>query len=211
MNKKNVFVFNGPPRSGKDSLVNTIAKYEDYDVTSFKHILYFCTFDWLKIHAKLPMHERTFEDFMETYDHRTSQVINNESVHEWYKDYPLYETCDGKLTLSKRQALIHVSENVYKPRYGKSYFGEETNRTISKSSKDTVLISDGGFYDEFKAIAQHNVTIFRIHRNGCNFDNDSRNYISDKDAKALDINVVDIYNNDTLLSCVCDIMSYIKN
>lgn len=209
MNKKNVFVFNGPPRSGKDSLVEIITRTEDFDVTSFKHILYFCTFDWLRIHAKLPMYEKTFEDFMENYDRKTSHVINNESVHEWYKDYPLYETHDGKLTLSKRQALIHVSENVYKPRYGLSYFGEETNRTISKSSKDTVLVSDGGFYDEFKSIAEHNVTIFRIYRNGCNFDNDSRNYILDEDAKTLGINVIDIYNNDTLLSSVNDVMKHI--
>lgn len=95
--------------------------------------------------------------------------------------------------LSIREAMIYVSEIICKPRFGKNYFGESR----AKSVKGGEIITDGstGFQEELppliERLGQENIILLRVHRDGCTFEGDSRNWIPD----GVITNTVDVYNN----------------
>lgn len=152
---KKVFVFNSPPNSGKDVVANHLAETFGFNISSFKTRLIEIT-----------------------------QAVYGVSEFEW----GLLYTREGKETphwklknsrngewMSPRQALIYISEEVIKPKYGKDFFG----LSLVKELKDGVtLIPDGGFVEEviplIEAVGKENVIKVVIEREGCTFDNDSR-------------------------------------
>lgn len=91
--------------------------------------------------------------------------------------------------MSWRQALIHMSEVVVKPNFGKSFFGDSLVEEVIRTGWCSV-ISDGGFYEEItpiiEAVGIENVIIIKIHCDGCSFEGDSREF--------LDIDGVTTYN-----------------
>lgn len=102
--------------------------------------------------------------------------------------------------LSPRQALIYVSEKIIKPKFGKDFFGVKLLETINSVKSEIVYVSDSGFIDEIKPLvkAGHKVIVFRLHRNGCNFEGDSRALLSDEELTELGVKFVDIDNNKGL-------------
>lgn len=150
-----IVLLNGPPRSGKDMLANKITRQiANFEKRRFKDALVDITSAIYRVPKE--MIEEMLED--------------SEG-----KEKPS-EVFDG---LSLRQALIDVSENVVKPRYGKNYFGHATAKTMRKNVN--YAISDSGFVEEAKVIVDRfggqNVVLIRLHRNGCDFSNDSRSYL----------------------------------
>jgi hypothetical protein len=148
-------IFNGPPGSGKDEACHFLKTNYGYKHLQMKDELFIDTAEYYGV---------SLEWFMNGYDDRT------------LKEYPR-EELGG---ISKRQALIHVSETVMKPKHGKDYYGRKTAEKMDQVS--SYCFSDGGFIEEIlpviNTIGQENICIVQLYRTGCSFSSDSRNYIN---------------------------------
>jgi hypothetical protein len=84
--------------------------------------------------------------------------------------------------MSWRQIYIHYSEQVIKPLHGKEWFGEQFVRSARASGANMVVVPDNGFVQEaertVREFGAENVRLCRIYKDGCNFEGDSRGYIS---------------------------------
>lgn len=155
-----IVIFNGPPGSGKDAACEFLTKTYGYTHLSFKTQLFKETFKFFGVSKGW---------FMKGYDDRS------------IKENPVPQLKIHGKKLSRREAMIYVSENYLKPKYGKSYFGDILVGQI-KDPNDLYCISDGGFIEEFQPIINNfgteNITIVQLSRNGCSFSNDSRKYLN---------------------------------
>ena len=167
---KQIIILNGPPRIGKDTLRNKMTDwYRERSITvnraSFKESLIKLTCDFYNV---------DIEWFVALYE-----CVNG--AGEYWKDSP-NKVFGGK---SPRQALIHVSENVIKPTFGKGTFGT----LLGQSLKDGItIIADGGFTEEVYGLWEaidykscrnmDEIIIVKLVEQGFTFDNDSRSYIS---------------------------------
>jgi hypothetical protein len=147
-------IFNGPPGTGKDEACNFLKLHFGYKHLQFKDQLFIETAKYYNV---------SLEWFLNSYDDRT-----------------IKERPEKKLNgLSRRQAMIHVSEDIIKPKLGKDYFGIKTAEKIDNVS--LYCFSDGGFIEEIipliNIIGQKNICIVQLYRTGCNFSSDSRTYI----------------------------------
>lgn len=153
-------VLNGPPGCGKDTIANLIARNGAFIKRQFKDALY----------------EHTAKYFQVDLD----KLIHYASDRE-LKDSKSLAGLGGR---TPREALIYASESIYKPRYGKQYFGDVEARGVEELSRRVdgnlnVIYPDGGFPDEVVRVgdAFDCILIIRLHRNGFDFSNDSRDYI----------------------------------
>jgi len=208
ISKLKVVVLNAPSRVGKDvgasyltECINNSKEALTAYHREFKHSLFKITADMLGISVK---------DFLKGYDMSIEDYCNNYSPFDnyfylsqgytWWKDVPLYRV-GAKERLSKRQALIHTSENIIKPNFGEDAFGKMFVNNLPEEG--VVFVSDGGFKEEILPIIDHigkeNLLIIRINREGYDFSNDSRNYLTkemfDKDNCPA---IIDLENNGTL-------------
>ena len=195
-----VVVFNGPPRSGK----GIIAKYltdgintEDNSIPSF-HMEF--KDELFKVCANFL--GGTVGSFLQYYDLKTLEVLTNPvegNYPEWFKDFK--GTTSQRVVntnYSKREFLIHVSENVIKPSFGNSAFGTALVNNLPEEGY--VFISDSGFKDELQPVidrvGEDNVLVVRINREGCTFEGDSRNYL-DPEMFNNKVKFMDVTNNET--------------
>lgn len=170
INPKIAVVLNGPPGCGKDTIANEIVRANAENNTAFR-----CG-EVIKRQFKDALYEHTAKHFQVDLD----KFIHFASSRE-LKDSKSLAGLGGR---TPRQALIHVSETVYKPRYGNDYFGKieadnlcELGRRLGGSF--TVIYPDGGFADEVTSIerAVDGVLIVQLYRDGFDFTSDSRNYL----------------------------------
>lgn len=152
LNPLNVaIILNGPPRCGKDTIAAYLNEYYAFDIRSFKQALFAETAKYYGV---------SLEWILDGYED------NKDSSHPELNN------------ITKRQALIHVSENVIKPHYSKDFFG----RRAAESCRGAKLVAfpDGGFEEEIGPVAAISSAIYlvRIHRPGKTFDGDSRSYLS---------------------------------
>lgn len=151
-----VIIFNGPPGSGKDEAC-LLFKRKGYKHLSFKDELFKETFKFFGVSKGW---------FMKGY--------NNRSMKE--KKVPQLRV--SGTSLSRREAMIYVSEEFIKPKYGSDYFGNKLASSIEKGM--SVCISDGGFIEELQPVINkvgvENVTLVQLTRDGCDFSSDSRRY-----------------------------------
>lgn len=154
-----IFLFNGPPGSGKGEACNYMARVYPWYVK--------------KMSFKTKLVELT-------------QLLYNVSPELWDDWY----TREGKEMsrkelngLSCRQALIHISEDIIKPNFGKDYWGKALMNNLPTNNTTDVFIDDAGFVEEVTPIidkvGQDNVVLIHIHREGCSFKGDSRSWIPD--------------------------------
>lgn len=150
-----IFLFNGPPGSGKDAGCSFLLDVCEH--RSFKHILFDLTAQYYDV---------SLDWFMEGYDVRE------------IKERP-EDRLKGK---SRRQALIHVSEDIIKPKHGASYFGIMLANSMNADTD--YCISDSGFVEELTPLINtfgaENLHIIQLFREGCTFSNDSREYMNGK-------------------------------
>jgi len=103
-----------------------------------------------------------------------------------------------------REAYIAYSEMFMKPFTGdQQVFGKLLARWIDNWVENNpdinrpFIVTDSGFRDEAVALVEEfgagNIKLIRVHREGCNFDNDSRSYIKLDD---LGVEEEDVVNND---------------
>lgn len=90
---------------------------------------------------------------------------------------------------SIRDCYIHVSENVFKPAFGKDVFG---NLLANSLQSGVSICSDGGFEEEVEAVAKEigkdNILIVQIHAEGKTFDGDSRGYLYVDGVRTVSVN-----------------------
>ena len=152
-----VIILNGPPNIGKDTLGNNVQQLIGWPRMEFKEALYRETASYYGV---------DLVTFAMLASGRTT------------KEVPM-PTLGG---LSPRQAMIHVSEEVIKPKFGKQFFGAKAYELIQTldGSTDTVVFSDGGFVEEAEYLVGmgFEVHIIQLHAEGRDFGNDSRNYVT---------------------------------
>jgi hypothetical protein len=147
-----IILFNGPPGAGKD-LAAAYYKKLGFKHLSFKYQLFKETIKYFGVDEHW---------FMEGYNKREVKEIPS--------------TLLGNM--SRREAMIYVSEKVIKPKNGLDYFGKLVADEIDLE-KD-YCISDGGFIDELipvlEKVGTDNFILVQLTREGCDYSSDSRRY-----------------------------------
>lgn len=173
--KKKIVFFNGPPRSGKDTIVNELLKrYGSAENVKFSNPL----------KTALPVF----------FGLSNEQIALLEKEKEVPKDY--------LLGLSWREVQISLSENWAKKTFGLKVFGDITLNIIKNSKNQLFLISDSGFQSEAQSLidyfGKNNCLLIRVSRENTNFNNDSRSYWKN----IYDIEEVNIHNNKSIEAAV---------
>lgn len=173
LNKPLVVLFNGPPRSGKDSACEIIMKkFPEVHYVYFKEILYGET-------AKILGLDFNF----------WAKVCQNGD----FKDSPMLVMSAGEL-MTPRDVLIYLAEKVLKPEYGKDFIARGTAETISDliqfqreqtNEEAVIVVPDLGFDYEIDTVREmlpnaHVISV-AVHRPGFTFEGDSRNYVKHPD------------------------------
>jgi hypothetical protein len=186
MKKQHIIILNGPPNSGKDTLGNLLAKkFRNVALTTFKYDLYKETAKYFKV---------GLNEFIER---ASDRILKEQKVSALGMRSP-------------REALIHVSEDIIKPQFGKEYFGNKAlDRVREGVPADTIVFTDGGFVDEAKVFLNENykVTIFHLIGRGT-FEGDSREYMDIEHEMATTVDLFIIDNRPDLAIDI--ISSYIK-
>lgn len=190
-------LFNGPPRSGKDTAANIV-------LANFDNPIYRDRFS-------MPLKSSILSWFGE------SIGSDFEKYLESRKDEP--EPLLGGL--SYREAQIDLSEKYIKPLYGKTAFGDwqahrckrfinDANRIFPADAETLTLIPDSGFSYEAGPIVElygpANVLLMRLHRDGASFSRDSRAYI-----ELPDITTVDVWNNSGIDELRALVVRHVSN
>ena len=117
--------------------------------------------------------------------------VNEEWFMEGYEDREVKEKkCEALNGMSRREAMIYVSEEIIKPKHGKSYFG----KMVSEEVEDNVhyAIADGGFIEELEPLVERvgaeNIVIVQLTREGHDYSSDSRRYFNGNLIKEYAIN-----------------------
>lgn len=163
-NRGVVFLLNGPPKSGKNTLADNVNNTMK-DVYGFS--------------------------FAEPIKHIVGQILYG-SLHvtarqlatiEAHKEEVGFGSLMGK---SPRDLMIAVSESLIKPMMGADYFGQVALMRlvylIEKHDAAFFISSDSGFLAEtlplIKFFGQKNIFVINLIRDGYEFKNDSRAYLS---------------------------------
>jgi hypothetical protein len=151
-----IIIFNGPPGSGKDEAATYFKRF-GFKHLSFKYVLFQETISFFGVDE---------EWFMNGYDDRS------------IKERP-EELLEG---MSRREAMIYVSEDITKPAFGNDIFGVHVASEV-EDGKDYV-ISDGGFEEELvpliNRVGADNIVLVQLTREGCDYSTDSRRYFNGK-------------------------------
>jgi hypothetical protein len=180
-------ILNGPPGVGKDTLADLIVSY-GFDKHIFKQALYVETAKYWGV---------DLAEFTYQATHRTLKELPWKPL-EW----------STGADCSPRQALIYVSEQIIKPTKGKTFFGRQAATACQEAESEFTVFSDGGFYAELDPIIGtfREVAVIRLHREGFNFDGDSRDYLYPDDCRSLDLHLT--FGQE--YSAVLEILSYVQ-
>lgn len=167
-----IFILNGPPSSGKDSLADyLVSKNSRFKKEKFAKPLKLA----LKALFSMTDDELTFFD---------SSVIKDTPNTRFFNK-------------SWRDVNKELSELYVKCNFDRGFFGYSLmNRIKSDKFVSDFLISDGGFDYEVSPLIEEfgkdNVIVIKLYREGFDFSIDSRNYIS---TESLGIRSYDLTNN----------------
>ena len=198
VSNKTVVIFNAPPCAGKDVSADYMHSYfQSGQRLSFKEALYEDTAKYFDIDVN---------DLIEYHENRSLKEIPSELFPK-HKKHSLKQYFFALLFVigavfnirylmslgyySSREALIHVSEDIMKPKYGQDYYGRKFLEKVESSPERYVFAADGGFNSEIVPLleAGYNVYIVHLERNGVTFDNDSRKLLTEDDFKGEDGNM----------------------
>lgn len=181
-----IYILNGPPRSGKDSLTHKLISISE--LTGLYKPGY--------------LQKVKFADCLKRMTHRLYGLPEDPYHYEDRKDTPL----DDFLGITPRQAYISVSEKYIKQVHGKDFFGRQLCKLIKEYPDYTnkvFLVSDGGFLSEItpliKMVGPSNIHVVYVIRKDCKFSNDSRSYLPREGLRRLGVNDPVILENDTTI------------
>lgn len=194
-----VIMFNAPPRAGKDTACEILMRKfpESVKYEYFKEYLY-------KESAKVLGLDFNF----------WASVCQNGDL----KDKPMLrlQTGEAEGSVTPRDILINVAENILKPKHGKDCIANATTHKIAKTIQQfkaekgynpIIVVPDLGFPYEADAvraiIPSAEVAVVHIKREGYTFEGDSRNYvpkakyrIENTTLKAFEESVLSILSNE---------------
>lgn len=157
---RQIILFNGPPRSGKDTAGEFLREYSNEDS---------------------PIEIMKFANAVKNMTHGALGFGHGDpDLFEEVKDSPDVE---GLMGATPRQAYIQMSEGFMKPLLGEAVFGRLLVADIEAStfSNDTIVVTDSGFMPEARVLVEEygaaNITLVQMHRPGYDFEGDSRGYI----------------------------------
>lgn len=164
MRTPTIVILNGLPSCGKDTLGNYMQSCSTFFRKEFKEPL---------IKATMGLYDLEWE------------AVNRISTRE-NKELPQPELGG----ISWRDALIHTSEEVVKPMFGKDIFGRRMVKRL-KEDYDRIfggcdfIFSDGGFVEEIQALVDEfgadSLMVLRIHGYGDTSVKDSRKFLQEED------------------------------
>lgn len=208
MTNKTVVIFNAPPNAGKDVSADYLHEYfQSGQRLSFKEALYEDTADYFDIdvkdlkeyHSDRELKEKPSEMFCKYEKHSFKQhffamlfVIGAVFNNRYLMSLGYY---------SSREALIHVSEDIMKPKYGQDYYGRRLLEKVGRSSERYSFASDGGFKNEVLPLLDvgYRVVVVQLESYGETFEGDSRTLLSEDDFEAYNnIKFTTIINNGSL-------------
>lgn len=174
--QKPIVLINAPKRAGKDYTAQVLGEYH------YTNPLKFAT----------PMYEAIPALFQIPHD-------------EWAELYESHkeEPSDLLMGMSPREAMIWVSEDVMKPKFGDDVFGKIAAKAVDCTPEDVEFItfSDSGFASEAKVLVDQygaeNVYLVRIYADGCDFVGDSRGLIAPDDIGITQDHYIEVYNDKT--------------
>ena len=153
--RKMIVIFNGPPASGKDEAASLYKEKYGFGNLSFKYQLFKETVKHFDVDERW---------FMEGYNDRTQKEKSEFALQG----------------MSRREAMIHVSEDIIKPKKGLDYFGKSVAEEIFEDKN--YALADGGFVEELEPIIEkvgaENIVIVQLTREGCDYSSDSRKYFN---------------------------------
>lgn len=153
-----IFQLNGPPYCGKDTVADALL-----ELLSGIYVKYKMTTPMDKaIQAKMGW---------------------SDSVFKMWREEKKEEPIPG-LGISMRKYLQTISEKWWKPTFGEDIFGKIALGHLAGWE----IISDCGFECEQIPIAKGfpNHLLVRIHRDGCTFEGDTREYIDNPEIRSID-------------------------
>lgn len=161
-------IFNGPPRSGKDTAVDLVAKASRVPVVKEKLA------KPIKLAAQ-QLYGLTDAEW---------RVTDGSEEKDLTSPRFLGKTC--------REVQIGVSEVFMKPFHGdRAVFGHLLVRRVLRHRSGLFLISDGGFEEEIQPLIDtfgaDNILVIRIQREGCSYLGDSRGYIEPQGVTSIDM------------------------
>lgn len=163
--KPRVILFNGPPRSGKDTASKIMCEYIDECV-----VLRFSEPLKNSVHAMFGL--RVPHDHFEDVKDEPQLVLGNRTPRECY---------------------IDLSESYVKLSLGKSFWGKSLVTNMRSYPWCSVfIIPDLGFIEELEPIVEYlgieNISIIQVYREGKSFYGDSRNYVDLKGIRTFILN-----------------------
>lgn len=164
MASKKIILFNGPPRSGKDTATDAV----------------------IRSCPSVDFHIVKFTEVVKDITHRDLGLPVYHDYYELLKDTPLTEF-NGK---SPRQAYITTSQKL-KEKHGEDIVARLTAAKISNVEQDYIICPDVGYNFEAKALLAYadnnDCVLIRIHKAGHTFDNDCRERVEISDIANYDI------------------------
>lgn len=198
LNKPLVIMFNGPPRSGKDSACEIIMEhFPEVHYAYFKEVLY-------RESAKILGLDFNF----------WASICQNGDL----KDKTMLTMSAGETgaVMTPRDILIYLAEKVLKPKYGQDFIARGTAETISKliqfqreqsNEAAVIVVPDLGFDYEIdtvrKMIPDAHVISVAVHRPGFTFEGDSRSYVKNPN--------FGLHNNVTYVGLKDQVLRLFKN
>lgn len=161
-------ILNAPAGVGKDTLADLLLERFYGIKISFKDSLY----KEVAIHYK-----ESVLTIKRLHNNRKTKDSNKTSFYK-------------KHGITVRDAMIHVAEDVLKPKKGKDIFGKKTAEELYKGLY--VIPDAGGWLDEIFPVLEKsdNTLILRLHRDNKKFIGDSRKYFKKIDGyKIVDLHL----------------------
>lgn len=195
--KQKVILLNGPPNSGKDASALLLKElFGEGEHRAFKDVLYEETAKYFNVDLNWLTSMATDRTTKES----PTRSLFDRSLNPLVRFALFLFSYIRPVGFSPRQALIHVSENIIKPRFGDTYFGHKLLDAIQTSGSDLTYVSDSGFIKEIHPLVEAGLEVYvlRLKREGCTYNGDSRRYLTDEELSALGVRVIDIDNNGTI-------------
>ena len=204
MNK--TIILNAPPNAGKDTIAEALCSYTGAMHMEMKDHLYTVTaslfnMPLVKLNGMCTDRDRK--------DRQTQLLILPINKYNQLCRITGSKPVRGVSpkschAISPREALIYTSELVVKPAFGSDYFGKIANDNIQVCG---AVFSDGGFDDELPPIliGQKDVYIVKFSREGCNWEGDSRSWLTTQAG----VPELVTTNNGTVRNLVDEILEFI--
>lgn len=196
--KKYVVLLNGPSKCGKDTVA--------------QHLVPYLAFASMKFAAPIKRMAAALLDMdvaaIERHKEAEFNILCKETrLEDGAFGSERYEYGE-KDTL--RRLLIRISEEFLKPTYGNTFFGRIAVRELQRSNYSLIIFTDCGFVEEtstvIRQIGMGNSILIRLHREGCNFEGDSRSYLGNIAGENRDIE-----NNGPIAHTAAQVAVAIRN